>query len=135
MSERDGRTVLEEANLWVEASRMAMMPAQMRRVDGPWERLLDAGKVLSLSGEAFNKFVSAVKYGSNEEYEKDGFVVSDEEDDGNNEDPSSSGITEREDTDTGHSHDPSQIESLDSTSSRVGSEAEDVQTQTSGVST
>lgn len=61
--------VLEEAKLWVEASRMAMIPARMRRVDGPWEKLLEAGRLLSLDDESFERLASAVKYGRKDDYE------------------------------------------------------------------
>ncbi|VDC02550.1 unnamed protein product [Peniophora sp. CBMAI 1063] len=94
------------------------------RARGPSDKVRDVGLRLTRKDDG--------AIDSNEEYEKDGFVVSDEEDDGPNEDPSSSGITECVNTDTGHSQDDSQIESIVSTNSRVGSQAQDVQTQTSG---
>ncbi|KAI5123752.1 hypothetical protein M0805_000343 [Coniferiporia weirii] len=69
MSCREGRVVLDEANLWVEASRMAL-GGSVRRVELPWVRLLEAGRLLSLEGEAFLRAASAVRLGDEGEYEK-----------------------------------------------------------------
>ena len=69
MTSRDGRVVLEEANLWVEASRLALS-GSVRRVDRPWARLLEAGRLLSLEGEAFTQVVNAVRLGRDDECKK-----------------------------------------------------------------
>ncbi|KAL5535279.1 hypothetical protein ACEPAF_3373 [Sanghuangporus sanghuang] len=67
MSLKQGREVLEEAILWVEACRMAMGSSGLRRVEGPWERLLEAGRLLSLEEEAFQQMgatLEVLKYGA-----------------------------------------------------------------------
>lgn len=66
MSVQEGRMVLDETNLWIETSRMALNGG-VRRLDGPWEQLVDAGRLLSLEGEAFEKAVRAANIGSDNE--------------------------------------------------------------------
>lgn len=60
---------MEEVNLWVEACRIAMS-GSVRRADLPWKRLLDAGRLLSLDGDAFEQVAHAVKLGEEEEGKK-----------------------------------------------------------------
>ncbi|KAL5534489.1 hypothetical protein ACEPAG_951 [Sanghuangporus baumii] len=69
MSLKQGRAVLEEANLWVEACRMATGSSGLRRVEGPWERLLEAGRLLSLEEEAFQQMVNVARFGDDRQYE------------------------------------------------------------------
>ncbi|KAL5495515.1 hypothetical protein ACEPAI_978 [Sanghuangporus weigelae] len=69
MSLKQGRAVLEEANLWVEACRMAIGSSGLRRVEGPWERLLEAGRLLSLEGEAFQQMVNVARFGDDRQCE------------------------------------------------------------------
>ena len=75
MSTQGGRMVLEEANLWLEASRLALIPTGLRRVEGPWERLLEAGRLLSLNGDMFERVVNVLQIGNAEEYDKIAEVV------------------------------------------------------------
>ncbi|KAH8120467.1 TIP-1 family-domain-containing protein [Phellopilus nigrolimitatus] len=69
MNSLEGRVILDETRLWVETSRMAL-GGSVRRVEGPWERLLEAGRLLSLEGDAFERAVNAVRLGKEGEYEK-----------------------------------------------------------------
>ena len=68
MSSQEGKNVLDEARLWVETSRMAL-GGSVRRVEGPWEKLVDSGKLLSLDGEAFAKAVRISTMGSEAEFQ------------------------------------------------------------------
>ncbi|KLO20039.1 hypothetical protein SCHPADRAFT_863786 [Schizopora paradoxa] len=68
MTSQEGKNVLDEARLWVETSRMAL-GGSVRRVEGPWEKLVDSGKLLSLDGEAFAKAVRISTMGSEAEYQ------------------------------------------------------------------
>ena len=61
--------MLEEAYLWVEACRMALA-GSVRRVESPWGRLLEAGRLLSLTGDAFEQAVNAVRLGNEQEGKK-----------------------------------------------------------------
>ncbi|EJD04214.1 uncharacterized protein FOMMEDRAFT_167449 [Fomitiporia mediterranea MF3/22] len=70
LSPREGRLFLEEAELWVQACRTAMAPSGLRRVEGPWERLLEAGRLLSLEGEPFHQMVNAVRLGDDKQYQQ-----------------------------------------------------------------
>ena len=60
---------MEEANLWVEACRIAIS-GSVRRADLPWKGLLDAGRLLSLNGNDFEQLAHAVKLGDEEEGKK-----------------------------------------------------------------
>ena len=70
MSLKQGRAVLGEANLWVEGCRRAMFSSGLRRADGPWERLLEAGHLLSLDEETFLKVVNTARLGNEKRYEE-----------------------------------------------------------------
>lgn len=49
---------------------MAMSASGLRRVEGPWEQLLDAGRLLSLEEDAFQRMVHAVRLGNDEQYQQ-----------------------------------------------------------------
>jgi len=68
MTSQEGKNVLDEANLWVETSRMALS-GSVRRVEGPWEKLVESGKLLSLEAEAFAKAVRISTTGCEEEFQ------------------------------------------------------------------
>ncbi|THH05559.1 hypothetical protein EW145_g4700 [Phellinidium pouzarii] len=70
MSSQEGRIVLDEANVWVETSRIALGGGGVRRVETPWEHLLEAGRLLSLEGEAFERVVNAVRLGDEKAYDR-----------------------------------------------------------------
>lgn len=46
------------------------LAGSIRRVEMPWERLLEAGRLLSLTGDAFEQAVNAVRLGDEEEGKK-----------------------------------------------------------------
>jgi len=68
MTCQEGKNVMDEAKLWVETSRMALS-GSVRRVEGPWEKLVESGKLLSLEGEAFAKAVRISTTGSEGEFQ------------------------------------------------------------------
>lgn len=68
MTPQEGKNVLDEARVWVETSRMALS-GSVRRVEGPWEKLVESGKLLSLEGEAFAKAVRMSTTGSEAEFQ------------------------------------------------------------------
>lgn len=69
MSAMEGKVILNEVNLWIEACRMAC-GRSVRNVERPWHRLLEAGMLLSLEEEAMRRVVSSVRLGKFDEYER-----------------------------------------------------------------
>ncbi|TDL28873.1 hypothetical protein BD410DRAFT_712399 [Rickenella mellea] len=69
LSLRDGRSVRDESELWVESSRMALGPVLGRRAEASWARLLDAGRLVSLEKAALVKVARVAFRGGEKEYE------------------------------------------------------------------
>ena len=69
MSSREGKIVLDEGNLWVETCKM-VLGGSVRTVEGPWRKLLEAGRLLSLDGEAFQRIVKSVQLEGDVEYDR-----------------------------------------------------------------
>ena len=69
MSAKEGRVILNEANLWVEACRMAC-GGSVRSAERPWQKLLEAGSLLSIEEEMLHRLISSVRLGKIELYEK-----------------------------------------------------------------
>lgn len=55
----EAKQIAEECLLWVQACRMTM-GRSVRRVEGPWARLLDAMKLLTLEQEQFRVAVDRI---------------------------------------------------------------------------
>ena len=66
---QDGKTLLDETNLWIESCRLAL-GSTIRRPEKPWKTLLDSCKLLSLDVATFQRVVNVVNLGSDSQFEQ-----------------------------------------------------------------
>ncbi|KAF8528017.1 RINT-1 family protein [Hysterangium stoloniferum] len=65
----EARQIAEESMLWVETCRMTM-DRTVRRAEGPWSRLLDAMKILTVEADKFRSVVDLVFSTKSDDLEK-----------------------------------------------------------------
>lgn len=71
VSVKEGRAIATECELWLETSRAALSSGGgggggrgfVRLVEGPWKRLVEAGRLLALQGSERDK-VGALTFGT-----------------------------------------------------------------------
>jgi hypothetical protein len=65
MTPSRGAAFAREAHLWIEASQMAM---PNRRIEAPWQRLLDGAKLVSIpEGDEFETIKEVIWRGTEEQ--------------------------------------------------------------------
>lgn len=75
VSVKEGRAIATECELWLETSRAALSGSGWRGVtrlvEGPWRRLVEAGRLLALQGSEWDK-IKALTFGTagDEEWEQ-----------------------------------------------------------------
>lgn len=68
----EGKTILAECELWLETCRAAL-PGLGSRLDTPWRRLLEAGRLSALEGKAWERLLGAT-FGAAGDTEWEGVV-------------------------------------------------------------
>lgn len=65
ISVKEGRTIATECELWLETSRAALSGGRgvARLVEGPWRRLIEAGRLLVLQGSDRDR-IEALTFGT-----------------------------------------------------------------------
>lgn len=58
-----GKIIMADCELWAETCRIALPRAGAARVEAPWRSLLQAGRMVGVDGEGFQK-VSDVTFGA-----------------------------------------------------------------------